>query len=193
MAAVLVLACAAFGVRAGVPLLQGSHEGQLEAWHAEKAALAVAPPGSVFFGPQQALLHLQFVGDGYRLYSRTLFATRRVQRMGNWDPRAPSTFQPERARALYQLLKDRTRAGMWRLQRDLAAEGIGQGRRVFLIAPGWDPGWTRFAAPDLGRLDHRAFELHPLAQWTGWDENPEKPGEREEEDWQLIEVTMSPA
>lgn len=193
MATVLVLACAAFGVRASLPLLQGSHEGQLEAWNAEKAALAVAPPGSVFFGPQQALLHLQFVGDGYRLYSRTLFATRRVQRMGNWDPRAPSTFQPERARALYQLLKDRTRVGMWRLQRDLAAEGLGQGRRVFLIAPGWDPGWTRFAAPDLGRLDHRTFELHRLAQWTGWGENPEKPGEREEEDWQLIEVTMSRA
>lgn len=192
MAALLVLACAAFGLRASLPLLQGSHEGQLAAWSAEKAALAVAPAGSVLFGPQQALLHLQFVGDDYRLYSRTLFATRRVQRMGNWDPRAPSTFQPERARALYQLLKDRTRLGMWRLQRDLAAEGLGQERRVFLIAPGWDSGWTRFAAADLGRLDHRAFELHRLAQWTSWGENPEKPGEREQEDWELIEVTMSP-
>jgi hypothetical protein len=195
MAALLVLACAAYGMRAGLPVLMGVREGQLAAWNAEKAALAVAPAGSTFFGPQEALLHLQYVGTGFRLYSRVLFAPRRIARMGNWDPKAPSTFQPERAHALYELLKGYTRPDMWRLQRDLAAGSLAQGRRVFLIAPLGDAAWSRFTQSDLDRLDHRGFELHHLAQWGGKGQETDPGGQKEDDeatDWELIEVTAAP-
>jgi 4-amino-4-deoxy-L-arabinose transferase-like glycosyltransferase len=188
----VTLGCAAFGVRESLPVLKGIREDLEQTWHAGRAALAVAPAGSVFFGPQPALLYLQYAGDDYRLYSRSLFLPRIIARMGNVDPRAPSTFQPERAQALYRLLKGRRHIGMWRLERDLAADALSQGRRVFAIAPEGDPSWTRFAEHDLD-VDGRTFHLRPLFRWTGWDESTDKRGEPLEFEWELIEVAVTPA
>lgn len=191
IALAVVLACGAFGARESLPVLKSIHEDQRQAWDAGAAAFAAAPPGSAFFGPPQALFYLQYAGDGYLLYSRALFVPHTIPRLGNVNPRSPNPLQPERARALYKLLKRRKPTGMLRLERNLAAAALDQGRRVFLIAPPAEPAWTQFASPDLDEGDRRSFHLRPLARWTGWQEA--EPGkERKTLDWELLEVTASP-
>ncbi len=192
VAAALVLACGAFGVREILPVLKSDQQDRQEVESAAASTLPLAPAGSVLFGPQPALLYLQYAGD-YRLYSRNLFILRWIARLRNVDPMAPNALQPERAENLYKLLKGRKNVGLWRLQRNLAADALGQGRRVFVIAPAEEAGWTRFAAPDLDGVDQRSFELRPLASWTGW--GPARPtgAERETFDWELQEVTAGAA
>ena len=184
----LVLACGAFGVRATLPLLKSDQQEQQEAESAAETVLARAPAGSAVFGPQPALLFLQFAGD-YRLYNRALFQPRFVFRMGSLDPLAPNPLQPERAHALYELLKDRDFDQLARVQRDLAAAALTQGRRVFLIAPAANAGWRRFADPSFDPLDHRSFDLLPVGGWIGWQGEADERGERDMRDWELLEVT----
>jgi hypothetical protein len=169
LALALVLACGACGVREALPILRGIHEDQTLARDTAEAALAVAPAGSVFFGPVQPLLYLQYAGEGYRLYGRNLFLPQAIERLGRRDLRAPNPLQPERARALYKLLKGRKPIGLLRLQRNLAADALGQGRRVFVIQPAGDEAGTRFASPELDPRDSRSFALHPVSRWTGWE------------------------
>ncbi len=190
VALAVVLACGAFGVRESLPVLKGIQQDQRQAWEAGVAALAAAPPGSVFFGPQQALFHLQYVGDDYLLYSRALFVPQTLARLDNVDPRAPNPLQPERARALYKLLKRRKPVGMLRLERNLAAAALSRGRRVFLIAPPEEPVWSQFASPDLDPGDQRSFHLQPLAHWIGW-QRAEPGGQKKTLGWELLEVTAS--
>jgi len=190
LALAVVLACGAFGLRQGLPVLKSIHQDQRQAWDAGAAALAVAPPGSAFFGPPQALFYLQYLGKGYLLYSRALFVPHTLARLDNVSPRAPNPLQPERARALYKLLKRRKPIGMLRLERNLAAAALSQGRRVFLIMPPREPVWARFASPDLDAGDRRSFHLQPVAHWTGWQ--PAEPEhERKTLGWELLEVTAS--
>jgi 4-amino-4-deoxy-L-arabinose transferase-like glycosyltransferase len=192
VALVLVLACGAFGLREILPTLKSIHQDQQQAWNAGEAVRAVAPAGSVFFGPQHTLLYLQYAGDGYQLYSRNIFIPKRIARLGNQDPRAPNALQPERARALFKLLKGRKVPGMLRLQRALAADWAGGGRRVFLLAPDRDSDWTDFADPALNRLDGRSLQLRPVARWQGWETDADETGERPEVDWLMLEVTVRP-
>jgi len=193
VALLLVLGCGAFGLREILPTLKSIHQDQQQAWNAGEAVRGVAPAGSVFFGPQHALLYLQYAGDDYQLYSRVLFIPKRIARLGRRDPRAPNAFQPERARALFALLKGRTTVEMLRLQRDLAAESLRRGRRVFLLAPDRDSGWTDFADAKLDRLDGRSVQLRPVARWQGWETDADETGERPEIDWLMLEVTARPA
>ncbi|HEY4564022.1 MAG TPA: glycosyltransferase family 39 protein, partial [Thermoanaerobaculia bacterium] len=169
LALALVLACGAYGVREALPILDGIHEDQTLARDMAAAALAVAPAGSVFFGPIHPLLYLQYAGDEYRLYGRNLFLPQTIERLGRRDPQAPNPLQPDRARALYRLLKGRKPIGLLRLQRSLMADALGQGRRVFLIQPVGDAVGTRFASPDLDGRDGHSFALRPVAHWTGWE------------------------
>lgn len=169
LALALVLACGAWGVREALPILDGIREDQTLARDTAAAALAVAPAGSVFFGPIQPMLYLQYAGEEHRLYSRSLFLPQAIERLGRRDPEAPNAFQPEHARALYRLLKGRKPIGLLRLQRNLVADALGQGRRVFLIQPAGEAVGTRFASPDLDDRDGRSFALHPVARWTGWE------------------------
>jgi 4-amino-4-deoxy-L-arabinose transferase-like glycosyltransferase len=191
-AVALVLACGAFGVREVLPILKSDQQDRQEAGSAGAATLPVAPAGSVVFGPQPALLYLQYAGD-YRLYSRNLFVLRLIAKLGKVDPTAPNTLQPERAENLFKLLKGRKNIGLWRLQRNLAADALSQGRRAFVIAPVGEAAWTRFAAPDLDSVDGRSFALLPVAGWTGWGPVRHPGEERDTVDWELLEVTASSA
>jgi 4-amino-4-deoxy-L-arabinose transferase-like glycosyltransferase len=190
LALALVLGCGAFGVRQALPVLTSIQQDQQQAWNAGAAALAAAPAGSAFFGPQQVLLYLQYVGRDYRLYSRGLFVPHTIARLRNVSSRAPNPLQPERAQELYQLLKERKPVGLLRLERKLAATALSEGRRVFLIMPAEEPAWREFARPDLDGRDRRSFHLQPVAHWIGWQETG--PGnERKTLGWELLEVTVS--
>jgi 4-amino-4-deoxy-L-arabinose transferase-like glycosyltransferase len=192
LALALVLSCGAFGVREILPVLKSGQQDQEQAANAAKTVLARAPAGSSIFGPEPALLFLQYAGD-YRLYSRAMFQPRLVARLRTFDPRAPNSLQPQRARALYELLKGRNFIQMWCLERDLMAAALRQGRRVFLIAPAGNAGWRRFAASSFDAQDHRSFELRRVGGWSGWEGKANERGERETQDWELLEVTAREA
>src|SRR5947199_5578008 len=106
--------------------------------------LGLAPPGSAVFGIQDEILHLQFAGD-YRLYSRNLFVHHFIAELGRIDGRAPNALQPERAQALFSRLRGRSRPELARLERDLMAAQLRQGRRVFLLSPVQNQHWLEFA------------------------------------------------
>ena len=178
----LVLAGAGICVREALPILARDRIEDLNVQRAAVATLANAPPGSAVLGPQEALLHLQFVGD-YQLYSRNLFMRHVIAELGKIDAREPSALQPERARALFELLHGRGEADLDRLERDLMAGQLREGHRVFLIAPARkNRHWLELVDADLDALDGRHFATRQLAVW------PESGGL----DWQLLEVTAKP-
>ncbi len=195
IALALVLACGVYGVREIAPLL-ASDRGDRQAAHAVgEAALAQAPAGSAIFGPQNALLALQYAGD-YRLYSRTLFVRRAILELGQIDPKRPNALQPERAQALFQRLGGLSNPQLLRLERSLMAASLASGRRVFLIAPAAaNRAWLRFADPDLDASDGKSFSTRTAASWTAQEEGDGKAhaaeGEARGVDWTLLEVTAA--
>lgn len=192
VALALFLAGAGVGVRAALPLILDDWGEALDTERGGRAVLALAPPGSAVFGLQDEILHLQFAGD-YRLYSRNLFVRHSIADLGRIDGRSPNALQPERAQALFALLRGRDDDELARLERDLMAAQIRQGRRVFLIAPAEkNRRWLAFAKPKLGKLDGRSFAIRELALWKGPGlEHPDGVREPGGADWQLLEVTAT--
>jgi len=191
-----VLACGAYGARGIAPLLASDRADRRAAHAVGEAALAQAPPGSAIFGPQNALLALQYAGD-YRLYSRTLFVRRAIQELGQIDPRRPNALQPERAQALFQRLGALSNPELLRLERSLMAAALASGKQVFLIAPAAaNRAWLRFADPDLDAADGKSFATRPAASWTAQEEGDGKAhadeGEAGGVEWMLFEVTSDP-
>jgi hypothetical protein len=154
-----------------------------------RAVLALAPPGSAVFGPQGEILHLQFAGD-YRLYSRNLFSRLFIGELRRNDGREPDAFQPERARALFSLLRGKDESGLARLERGLMAAQLRQGRRVFLIAPAGNQRWLDFTSPELDPSDGLGFAVRELARWQAPPANPQA-GAPERVNWRLLEVTAA--
>jgi hypothetical protein len=65
-------------------------------------------------------------------------------------PGEPNPLQPERARALYDRLKDYGNRDLALLQRGLVVRALDGGQRVFVIAPASaGSGWLRFGRADL--------------------------------------------
>jgi hypothetical protein len=129
------------------------------------------PPGSVLFSRDRQLLHhLQFVAD-YRLYSDEPFNWRYVQRLENADPDEPQALQPQRALALYELLKDRTGRELVEENRRLVRAWLERSTRVFAVVPNRPQPWRRRRpnAPPPYKMAH----LLPPAEYdvtlvTGW-------------------------
>ena len=178
VALTLVLVSAALGVRTALPWLRSDHAERLAADRADREVLAHAPAGSVVFGPQEPLMALQFVGS-YRLYSRNLFCRRGIDELGRLRPGEPQGLQPERARSLFEALKDYDNWDLARLQRNVAVRALGAGQRVFLILPASaGPEWLRFGRAGLDATDSEALEIRQVARWSN-------PGS----EWQLLKVT----
>jgi 4-amino-4-deoxy-L-arabinose transferase-like glycosyltransferase len=191
VALALVLVCGVYGARAIAPLLASDRGDRQAARAVGEATLASAPAGSAIFGPQNALLALQYAGD-YRLYSRTLFVRRAILELGQIDPKRPNALQPERAQALFRRLGGLSNPDLLRLQRNLMAAALASGRRVFLIAPAAaNRAWLRFADPDLDASDGKSFAIRPAASWTAPGRESEGRGAGEEAgvEWALFEVT----
>ncbi len=189
-ALVVVLGSAAYCIHSTLPMLRTDHRSRVALERTARQVLAAAPAGSVIFGPQPELLHLQFAGD-YRLYSRNVFVRRAVEELGTVDPHQPNTLQPQRALDLYARLKDASPADLLRLQRELVVRALAAGRRVFVITPSQPAQaaeWLRFADPG-DAADAKALVLRPLASW---DEPEPEPGsddgwpEMTIADWRLV-------
>ena len=196
VALALVLACGAFGVRRD-PAAAGERPAgpQQAASAGGAAALVAAPPASVFFGPQHALLSppVRALRRLPALQPRPL----RPAASPGWAtsiPAAPNALQPERARALFQLLEGSQRPASccgWSAQdgRGRARPGAAglpdRARRRARLAPLRRPGPRRRATSGASTLR----PARPLDRLAGG-----RPGaERTPMDWQLLEVTARPA
>jgi 4-amino-4-deoxy-L-arabinose transferase-like glycosyltransferase len=178
LALVLVLVSAALGVRTALPWLRSDYAERLSAARAERAVLAHAPAGSVIFGPQEPLMALQFTGD-YRLYGRNIFSQGGIDELRRVRPGETHALQPERAGALYELLKDYDKRDLARLQRSVAVRALNTGQRVFVILQeSAGPGGLRFVSTGLDAADRRTLEARQVARWS----DPAT-------EWQLLEVT----
>ncbi len=169
-------------LRTTLPLLRSDHAERLGAAAADREVLAHAPAGSVVFGPQEALMALQFVGD-YRLYGRNVFSRRGIDELAKIRPGEPNPLQPERARALYDRLKGYGNRDLALLQRGLAVRALDGGQRVFVIAPAAaGAAWLRFVRAELDASDGRSLEARQVAGWS----DPAAPAAQ----WQLLEVAV---
>lgn len=201
-ALLLVLGAGAYNVWGAIPMLGGDQRRNLAvARAAEKLADdAKAPAGSVVFGPREMLHHLQFVAD-YRLYSSEEFDRRYIQMLRRVDPDGPNGLQPERAAAVYELLKNYADKDLAQLLRDIAAKAIADGRRVFVIAPADGGPPQRFADPAHNAADGRAFSTRTVLKWKepdppggDWARRRGRGAQKWRDDapaagWQLVEVT----
>jgi hypothetical protein len=179
-ALVLVLGAGAHNVWATLPMLAGDYRrASIVADAADNLIReAQAPPGSVVFGPREMLHHLQFVGD-YRLYAGDEFDRRYVAQLRSADSNEPTTLQPRRAAAVYELLKDKTDAQLAEVLRKLTAEHLDGGRRVFAIVPEGGELAQRFADRGFDRLDGRSFDTRTVVTWSEPAGAPRWGGRRE--------------
>jgi hypothetical protein len=201
-ALVVVLGAGAYNVWGAIPMLAADQRKALAVARAAEQVIdqAKAPPGSVIFGPREMLHHLQFVGD-YRLYASEEFDRRYIKMLQRVDPDEPNGLQPERASAIYELLKNHSDKDLAKLLRDISAKALADGRRVFVIAAGDGGPPQRFTDPSFGQADGRAFTTQTVQTWKepeaadgDWARRRGKGAQKWRDDtpaagWQLIEVT----
>lgn len=95
----------------------------------------IVPPKSVLFSEARLMHHLQFVSD-HEMYGLEVFSRAAVQRLQQAaDVNDPHPLQPQRASALYALLKDKTEAQLIAEQQRIMDDALASGRRVFFILP----------------------------------------------------------
>ena len=119
---------------------------------------------------------LQFAGE-YQLYGHNIFSRRGIDELGKMRPGEPNALQPERARALYDVLKDYDKRDLARLQRTVAVRALNAGQRVFVLLPG-SASADRLRWTNLDAADGRTLEARQVACWS----DPAA-------EWLLLEVT----
>lgn len=174
---------------------------------ASEALYRSAPPGSVVFSEGRVLHHLQFVGE-YQTYGTDNFSRNAVQRLAETaSTEVAHPLQPDRAAALYKLLKDKTEAELIAEQQKLMTAAFERGVRVFFAG-------TANAVRDFRRrfVPENRFDVQVSDRWqepgeyrmTRWmrsgsepppwaarrpDARPPSPIGSE---WQLIEILPKP-
>ena len=121
--------------------------------------LTVCPAGSTIFASDALLNFLQFDGD-YHLYETQQFSRQTIQRLSNIDPNVPSLLQAQRAKEMYDRLKDASDSDLVAEQNKLMTNALTQHERVFLIMP----------AAQIAQVYHflprRTFTSSVLATWS---------------------------
>lgn len=165
LAVALVVAFGALqGLGTAAHLLGDDRDEAEEAKAAERSVLRSVPAGSVVFGPWEVLNHLQFVGD-LRLYGTDEFNRQALGQLENGS--APDAEQPERVRALADLLRDKSDREIELLQRSLATQALANAERVFVVAPPAGPADSRSRVPTLGSADDgRVLSELEVAHWA---------------------------
>jgi len=118
------------------PVVENEYRQGLSMELAGHALHDVLPNDAVVFGEDRLLHHLQFVGD-YALFSGEMFTRPAIERLrqGVDDPDAPQGLQPQRAAAMYELLKGLSDSDLVKRQNQLMTDALAGGRRVFIVAP----------------------------------------------------------
>jgi hypothetical protein len=157
------------------------------------------PGGSVIFAPDRLLNYLQLVGD-YQLYDTQQFNRPFIQRLASIDPDQPNGLQPQRAKEMYDRLKDLTEPEIVKEQNKLMDEALARGERVFMIFP------RPQVAAAMRFLPKRSYQTQSVAGWEelenarpmrrqhfGFNRQPLSPPESARPmAWQILEVTTAP-
>ena len=117
----------------------------------------LCPAGSTIFGPDQQLNSLQFAGD-WRLFDLLQFNRATIQRYANVDPDQPNGLQPQRAKQLYDRLKNEDDAELIRTQNGLMNDAFAAKRRVFVIYPDAQESY-------VNRFLRRTYTTHVIGSW----------------------------
>lgn len=209
VAGVLVVGGAGvFNVCSAIPMLENeARKCRAAAMAAEQVIeQAKAPSGSVVFGPEEILNHLQFVAD-YRLYSTSELDPAYVLTLRKVAADQPNALEPLRAKKLYDLLaggrdektfKTEVAEDIGRLYRKLAIAAMEQKRRVFVIAPKEGGLVERFIAGKQAEEDKTALAALKVTGWTepviaasGITRANSAAGSLPAASWQLVEITRA--
>jgi hypothetical protein len=135
-AGLLALIGAAMSIYIAIPEIESQLRGKLQ--QAVAANVLVdeigAPPGSVVFGDEMMLKHLQFVGD-YQLYNVAQFTVEFVRSLApeRFDPDQPQPLQPERGQMLFSLLHKYNQNQLQTEERRIVDRALAQGKRVYVM------------------------------------------------------------
>lgn len=160
--------------------------------------LKACPAGSVVFAQERTLNWVQLVGS-YQLYDMMQFNRAAIQRYANIDPDAPNGLQPQRAKEMYDRLKDFNEEGIIREQNKLMSDAMARGQRVFFVVP-------KPATPQVQRLlTKRLFLSKTVVSWDepadvragrrlrfGFRGQPAAVDQTRITTWQIMEVTAAP-
>ncbi len=128
----MVLIASAVQVFNAQPQLEADFRRSLSLDEGARRFVEIAPQGSIVFGNNNVLHHLQFVAD-YRCYSPSTFQTASLRRLRDRDPTEPQGLQPQRAQFLVDFIGNRSDTELAALQAGIIQRAIGQGQRVFYI------------------------------------------------------------
>lgn len=130
---VLLIACGMdVHTALGITEPEARIDGSLQA--AAREVLTVCPAGSTIFASDHLLDYLQFAGD-FHLYDMQQFDRRQIRRLEHIDPTQPNGLQPQRAKALYDRLRDASTRDVIAEQNRLMTESLQKNQRVFMIYP----------------------------------------------------------
>jgi hypothetical protein len=161
--------------------------------------LKTCPANSVIFAPDRLLNYVQLIGN-YQLYDTQQFNRPFIQRLANVDPDQPNGLQPQRAKEMYDRLKDLTEPEIIKEQNKLMDAALARGERVFMIFPRPQmPAAMRF-------LPKRLYQTQSVGNWDelenarpirrqhfGVNRQPVSPPELAKPmAWQILEVTAAP-
>jgi hypothetical protein len=131
---------------------------------AGKTIVRKCPAGSMIFGQDRFLNYVQLIGN-YRLYDYQQFSRPAIQRFAHVDMDQPNGLQPQRAKQMYDRLKDASEADLIREQNNLMADAFASGQRVFfLVSTNAMNQATRF-------LPRRLFDQHVVGVWEELGDN----------------------
>ncbi len=131
--AYIVAIGALIGVYSTLPLMErDAEEAQIMKTNVDTVRDKV-PAGSIVFGDERIFHYLQFSAD-YKLYSPELFERNSLQRLQNIKLDEPSGFQPQRAKDLWERVKNKTDRDLLTEQNKLMSNALASGKRVFFIS-----------------------------------------------------------
>jgi len=178
--------------QAGETTLAGEQRGSAQVAETARQLATVVPAQAVVFGDERTLNFLQFATD-YQLYSGELFSRQAIQRLADVDPDAAQGLQPQRAKAIHDLLKSASDADLVRRQNDIVRQAWQQGHRTFIVGQKRviDPLRRRFFNP-------REFEVKQVGSWDEseparpnaprWRSPRLRPGQREPQRFQTMVI-----
>ncbi len=133
MAAVLTAIAVAVHIENSTDSLLNDYQQRLLLLNTSDAVIKYAPPGSVVFSPNAALLHqLQFAGD-YYLYSEDTFNPSYITGLPRQDADDPQYFDPNRKKMLFEQYHNLNARQLLEEEVDIIGGALAAGRRVFFV------------------------------------------------------------
>lgn len=195
-ASLLVLIGTTLGLMTGTSFFESETRWQYATDVVGREVSAHVPQDAVVFSKDATVHSLQFTGD-WKCYSIDLFDKAAVKKLANQsqDLDNAQPYQAERARALYDVLKDDNDIQLGRRVGTLVDEALQDGKRTFLVVPK-----TEFARALIRFVPTRAYDVKVIAtvsepSWvvpervSPWvQDERRKPTDRPVQ-WQIAEIT----